>query len=392
MSGLALAQGLQHNNIPFRLFERDPQLHARKQGYRFRISEEGIDALRQSLSSERFAQLSRCCAHVSTSNGNMPSVHLNARTAENSEALLPKSGSSQIINITGKPWSADRGALREVLSIGLGDCVEFGKEYESYEEVEDGVDVTLKDGSTVRGCLLVGADGSWSKIRRQLLPDYHLADTEGRLIFGKTEITDTFTSQFSSPAMSGMAHIRDKQAGVPCLLEYMRFDHDDENAPDDYVYWVLFFRKDMLRADQDLLRLTDGEISVLVQEVTAEWHPSLRCLFDNFSTSLLRIVTVKPPVPAWDENARVTLLGDAAHTMAPTGAIGATTALRDAGLLLQKVIQHKSDNDIQTGVREYENEMRKYATEALQKTAMGGKLMFDMKPYADLPLIDVAGQ
>ena len=65
-SGLALAQGLlKHGQIPFRVFERDPDLHARQQGYRVRISEEGISALAQNLPPERFEKLKRCCAHVS---------------------------------------------------------------------------------------------------------------------------------------------------------------------------------------------------------------------------------------------------------------------------------------------------------------------------------------
>ena len=66
VSGLCLAEGiLKNTNLPFRVFERDPSLHARSQGYRVRVSGEGIAALRHNLPSERFDRLiANACAFV----------------------------------------------------------------------------------------------------------------------------------------------------------------------------------------------------------------------------------------------------------------------------------------------------------------------------------------
>ena len=237
VGGLALAQGLALNDIPFRIFERDPQLHGRRQGYRFRVSEEGIEALKQNLSPEKLAKVERCCcADVPGSHGNSPQVHLDAITAESSVPSLFKPGQPTPTTATGKPWSVDRGALRSCLSLELEPQLEYGKQLKSYEEGEDGVSVTFQDGTTARGRLLVGADGAWSNTRRLLLPSSPLVDTEGRLIYGKTEVTDAFIAQFSTAAAAGMTLIRDSEQRLPCLLEYMRFDHEDQDAPHDYVY------------------------------------------------------------------------------------------------------------------------------------------------------------
>ena len=242
VSGLALAQGLLSNNVPFRIFERDPELHTRSQGYRFRVSEEGIEALTQNLPPKKLAKLEACCcAEVRSDTGNVPQIHLDATTAEKS-GWLYKSGQQGPIRATGKPWSADRGALRYVRSSGLGSLLEYGKELDKHEDGEDSVTVTFKDGSTARGCLLVGADGVWSKIRSQLLPSYALVDTKGRLIYGKTEVTSDFIAKFSPEAMNGLTFIRDSKREFSCLLEPMRFNTNERDSPSDYVYWVLFFR------------------------------------------------------------------------------------------------------------------------------------------------------
>jgi len=66
VSGLCLAEGLRKNtSLPFRIFERDPSLHARTQGYRVRVSGEGIGALRHNLPADRFDRLlANACAYV----------------------------------------------------------------------------------------------------------------------------------------------------------------------------------------------------------------------------------------------------------------------------------------------------------------------------------------
>ena len=115
LGGLALAQGLLKNNISFRIFECDPRLHGRTQGYRVRISEEGISALEQNPLSARYEKVKRCCAHLHMSTGNAPTCHLDATSAAEAEGPF-KGGQQAPIKTTGRPLSADRSALREVLS------------------------------------------------------------------------------------------------------------------------------------------------------------------------------------------------------------------------------------------------------------------------------------
>jgi len=57
---------------------------------------------------------------------------------------------------------------------------------------------------------------------------------------------------------------------------------------------------------------------------------------------------------------RVTLLGDAARAMPPTGALGGNTALRDAALLARR-LQQAGNGDLFEAVRSYQEEMISYA-------------------------------
>ena len=65
-----------------------------------------------------------------------------------------------------------RAGLRQLLLSGLEDVVAFDKAVVGYEHSSDGqVVVHLADGTSARGDVLVGADGSASAVRKQLLPE-----------------------------------------------------------------------------------------------------------------------------------------------------------------------------------------------------------------------------
>lgn len=91
----------------------------------------------------------------------------------------------------------------------------FDKDIPGYEIEVYGVLVNVTDRETIEGFLLVGADGSWSKVRRQLLPNVSSLDSEGRLIYGKTIMTPDFLERFNTAAMNGMTLIRDDSKSSP---------------------------------------------------------------------------------------------------------------------------------------------------------------------------------
>jgi len=392
ISGLALAQGLKKNGIPFKIFEKDAEFHSRSQGYRVRLSDEGIQALEAVLSPEHFDRLCQCCGQgIQTSN--VPSAAFDATTpgAPGEPLFKPGQGwKGPPGAVQSKVLSADRSTVREVLRQEI-ENIQYGKDFERYEEHDDGVTVYFRDGTAAHGSSLVAADGAWSRVRKQLLPDFKLVDSEGRLVFGKTVLSDKFTSIFSSKALSGLILLRSPQQ--TCLMETMRFDASLPETPKDYIYWVLFTRKDQHVPDGELLYLGPSETIRLARRLTSDYDPSFGALFDpqyEVSGTVFRVVTCRPSgIPlSTNKASRVVLIGDCGHPMPPTAALGATVGLADAATVLRQLLRSEHASNPAAAFRAYEDEMKVYAAASLEKSLVGGRAVFGMRPFDELPDIE----
>lgn len=91
--------------------------------------------------------------------------------------------------------------------------------------------------------------------------------------------------------------------------------------------------------DKRLFALPPQQLHHFALDATASWHPRLSELIHHadpysfFSVAIRAGERVEP----W-QSGRVTLLGDAVHTMPPTGGIGAGTALQDAACLAAELL------------------------------------------------------
>ncbi len=396
ISGLALAQGLLKSDIPFRIYERDTHFNLRAQGYRVRIIGPGIEALQSVLSPTLYSRLEACCA-INAHGGVGAGIKLHAESAEDIDDFFGRQGPPMQKPKGGpEPLNADRMVLRGVLMRGLEEHVEFGKEFSAYEISSSGVTVRFHDGSEARGCLLVGADGAGSKVRKQFVPQLKLVDTEGRFFYGKSALTPELEEAFNERCLEGMAIVQDRTGAVPTtlLLEPVRFKDNEfrKDLPKDYIYWVLLTRKGVHGlSDAQLLGLSNTEAADLTKRLTSHWHPSFHPLFDHqdaANTSVLRIISAHPDIPVWEPSARVTLIGDAAHVMAPTAGVGATCALRDAKVLVEGLRVGGVSGE---SVEKYEGVMRGGAREAILRSAVGGRVMFGMRGFEGLEGVGVGG-
>ena len=387
ISGLALAQALLRQKIPFRIFERDNLLNQRSQGYRVRIQSEGIHALKGSLDPELYARLEKWCAiHVGGRNLG-PLWQLDALTGEPMQQLLRDSPGSKVPVAEGgdlEPLNADRSVLRSVLMDGMETYVVFGKAFERYEETPVGVKIYFRDGSQTEGRLLVGADGATSQVRRQLLPAFRLLDTKGVFLYGKTVLTKDLETRLNPKYLQGLTVVRDLTQSAPMtlLLEPVRFKDNEYKSemPDDYIYWVLMNHD----GQRDSKLLYSCETNAL----TEHWHTSFRALFDlqtRDEISCIPTMTAPPKITQWQFSGNVTLIGDAAHVMSPTAGVGAMTALRDAAALSGKLA---GENDQSKAVSEYAEMMRGWAFEAISRSQVAGKILFAMPPLEELEPVE----
>lgn len=383
LAGLSLGQALRQAGINFRIFERDQAASFRAQGYRIRIDQRGGDALKHLLPARLFQHFEETCAGV------IPGGHrFDALTHE-------ELGGGSMPPQIGNAWNADRAVLRNLLLTGLESYVDFDKRFNTYDLVEDGIVAYFADGSSASGSILIGADGVRSRVRRQMLPNRIILDTEGRAIFGKTPINSTTFATIPEAIKDGIyMAIPPSDNRIKLFCDLMTFKRDQDptvlaSLPKDYIYWVLVFHRsitDTSHPTTDILSLSRSESAALAESLTKQWHPSIYSIItqqDPAASSPLQFLMSNPPVEPWTSDPRITLMGDAAHPMPPVGGTGANMAFQDAADLFNAICQGFSREQC----KRYEETMRERSNVALMQSAAGATRFFGMKAVEELTAV-----
>lgn len=213
-------------------------------------------------------------------------------------------------------------ALHQVLSettIALGASIRLGLSVQSLEQVDEGVDVLLTDGS--RDCydLVVGADGLYSRIRGLLFGEQYRPRFTGQSVW-----------RYNFPRAAGIDHLATFQgpagnAGlVPLGRDQMYLfvtSHEPANPRMDAVTLATQMR-------QRLNGFT-GLIGELREQILDS---------DQVVYKPLEVVFVSEP---WYRG-RVVLIGDAVHATTPHLGQGAGMAIEDAVVLGEELVAEGS--------------------------------------------------
>jgi 2-polyprenyl-6-methoxyphenol hydroxylase-like FAD-dependent oxidoreductase len=376
LAGLATAQGLLKSGHTVEVFERDADLN-RKQGYYLHFNAIGGTALRRVLPDDLFE------LYLQTSR----------RPYDRHESIVLD---DQLNELSARPHigppnegprahtGVHRRTLRQVLCGRLGDRLHIGNAVVSYVLDDDGVTATLSDGSTVRGDVLVGADGIRSAVRTQLLPDVPVIPTgiKGIGVYGRTPITPELDELMPGILDQGVLMAVDRK-GSRLLIANFRprrpaGDAVAEHAPDVTV-------DDVPSYIMVSCSLTPGTVVPPAAEWTPEtaatlresmlaslegWHPAARAIVAGLDLNSMFAIPFGYLEPAEDwPSCRVTVLGDAAHGMLPTLGMGANLSLNDAALLVEQLDRYgRGEVDLVEAIHTYEQQMREAAYPILRLT------------------------
>ena len=377
--GLALAHGLKQAGIDVRVFEKDETRMQGRIGHRVGISPAGTYALQQCLPPVVFDIFVATCARSPR--------YFNMLTERMDEVLSMDGFNSADEDPIDSEKSVHRMTLRQVLLTGLEDHVTFGKEFERYEDNADQtVTVFFTDGTSATCDVLVGADGARSRLRKQRLPQARMEETGIVSIGARVPLTPETRALVSEKVRLGVSLVMAPK-GMGGIIHVMEFKWDSKgikprtavadadvirnwpgmqyNEAQDYMLWAIWAAR--RRYPRDPAKLEPKELQELALNMTEGWSPQFRQMIKLSDLSTLNSINIRTSVPLepW-ASSRVTLLGDAVHTMTPGRGVGANTALKDAALLYKRLVEARDGRtDLIAAIHAYEAEMLQYSSKAV---------------------------
>ena len=364
LGGLTLAHGLRAAGIDVAVHERSPRTGPQPTSYGIHLNDHGNRALHACLPEENwrlYDDTSVAAPNVvrfrGTDLATLTDLHLSA-PAEDADPIIHRR-------------AVRRPELHRALILGLNDVVRWDKTYLSHTAEPNGrIRVEFTDGTTTEGDVLVGADGSNSRVRRAYLPHLQRRELGILNIAGRLPLTDPAARALPPgvtdgsinnivPAGTGWMFASTWPAAHPTASAGTRHT----STVDDFLVWAFAAARDSYPANVDTR--TAQDLQHLARKRVQGWDPRLAAMITNSDPATLAAITLRSmdTLPPWTPTT-VTLLGDAIHNMTPMAGIGANTAIRDADTL-RRALTDESGNDLSERIGHYEVEMRTYANAAL---------------------------
>lgn len=244
--------------------------------------------------------------------------------------LLAPADSDELIREFGAPvLIVHRADLQSaLLRAATAEHVHLGATVEGFSQDADGVEVRLSDGQTVRGAVLVGADGIRSAVRAQLFP----------------AATPRAAGQTAWRGIAPMVPPRDATFWGESWGAGTRFGMVPIGG--DRVYWF------GVRNAGEALRADTAGHKAEILRLFGTWHAPIPQLIEATPADAILYNEIQdlPPMPTWTQG-RVTLLGDAAHATTPNLGQGGCQAIEDAIVLARTL---RANRDVPAALRAYE--------------------------------------
>jgi 2-polyprenyl-6-methoxyphenol hydroxylase-like FAD-dependent oxidoreductase len=208
-----------------------------------------------------------------------------------------------------------REKFRKLLLDGID--VQWNKNFASVETMPSGVQVTFRDGTISEGRLLVGADGSTSKVRRTLCPETgSLYQLPIRFLGATIKLSPSEISPLRAldPLLFQGCHPE-----TSTYLWFATLDTPEVNGSrgDDEYYSAQLNISWPVRNQADEVPATNAEKLQKMKDLAHDFEPRLKKAVQNIpeGTEILEIKLADWPCLKWPFDGKVTLIGDAAHAM-----------------------------------------------------------------------------
>ncbi len=194
--------------------------------------------------------------------------------------------------------------------------VNLNSKIAGFSQDDAGVTLRLVDGRTIRGDMLIGADGLKSVIREEIVgsvPATYTGDAAWRIVVPTERLPKDLLERVMSVFMGPGGHVVCYYLRAGALLNFVGLIETDHVSEESWTVKVSW---------QELKDNFTG------------WHPAIQTIIDAADQDQCYRWSLhnRLPIHNWSDG-RVTLLGDAAHATLPYLAQGAAMAIEDGAVL-----------------------------------------------------------
>lgn len=335
--GLTLARLLQLKGVDVKVYERDMNRNVRVQGATLDLHfESGLKVMKAADLMDSLKANYRPGADK----GRILDIHTNIIYDEHT-----KESFDDFQNEMFRP-EIDRGPLREMLLNSLKpDTVVWDSQFQSMIPFDDGWKLEFKNAKTAFADIVIGADGVNSKIRPFV----------------------TSTKPFYSGKTIIQGNVPDSETTIPNIHQLLKggkiYAYDGEkflhvsSKGDGSLDFYVSCKKDENWVKNSGINFSDKkQVITWFQEEFSAWDSIWLTLAEYANLPLLiRPQYCMPLDQNWDTLPNLTILGDAAHPMPPSGE-GVNLAMLDS-LELSECLTNTKFKNIQTAMETYEKQM-----------------------------------
>ncbi|GAA2339460.1 NAD(P)/FAD-dependent oxidoreductase [Dactylosporangium salmoneum] len=327
LGGLTLARVLHRHGIPVTVYDADASADARTQGGQLDLHEHnGQLALQMAGLTSKYREI------IHRGGGAQRVLDQHGTVL----ADVPDDGSMT------RP-EALRGDIRRILLESLpADTVQWGKKLVSTTPLDKGRhELTFADRSTATTDILVGAEGTWSKVRALL--------SDEKPTYAGMSYIDTYLHDVDEHHPAAAKAVGN--GAMYALIPGKGFLAHREAGNTIHTYVILNHPIEWF-ADIDFI---DPDATKRIVAEFEGWAPELTGLItDADAPPILRRIYQLPDEHRWTRVPGVTLLGDAAHVTVPGGE-GANIAMLDGAELGEAIAANPGD--IEGAITAYEDVM-----------------------------------
>lgn len=353
--GLTLARLLQLKGVNVKVYERDFGKEARVQGAIVDLHfDSGLKVMEAADLMDAFKV------------NYMPGADKFRMVDKDAKILMDEHDKSSVADFGDEHFrpEIDRGALRNILiDTLLPDTVIWDSQFVSMELVNETWKLKFKNGTTANADLVIGAEGYRSKIR-SYLTDIKAVYSGATIIQGEIDYPEKVCPEIY--ALVDKANLLAMGTGKTIAAQ----PRGDGGLT---FYASSLYPENWIKTSGIDFNESEEVYNYLVKYYEG-WNPIFFTLFKACKHFVPRPLNYFPLDQNWDTKSNLTLIGDAAHLMPPSGE-GVNTAMLDA-LDLSECLTAGEFQNIQAAIAAYEKRM-------LQRAALlGEEALEDIKDFA----------